>query len=169
MQVGRRLCDALVRVHSGDLKLGLLTVMVMYAGKVYRPLSAIARQGSRISKALARADRVAEILAADDVLDDPQNGYNGGRATGEIQLDGVVFGYDRERPALHGLSLFIPAGQRVAVIGRSGAGKSTLAALIARFYDPFDGSVRIDGREDGRRKPIAGSFGRATASQSSGR
>ena len=135
------------RVHSGDLKLGLLTVMVMYAGKVYRPLSAIARQGSRISKALARADRVAEILAADDVLDDPQNGYNGRRATGEIQLDGVVFGYDRERPALHGLSLFIPAGQRVAVIGRSGAGKSTLAALIARFYDPFDGSVLIDGHD----------------------
>ena len=63
-------------------------------GKVYRPLSAIARQGSRISKALARADRVAEILAADDVLDDPQNGYNGRRATGEIQLDGVVFGYE---------------------------------------------------------------------------
>ena len=135
------------RVHSGDLKLGLLTVMVMYAGKVYRPLSAIARQGSRISKALARADRVAEILAADDVLDDPQNGYNGRRATGEIQLDGVVFGYERERPALHGLSLLIPAGQRVAVIGRSGAGKSTLAALIARFYDPFDGSVLIDGRD----------------------
>jgi ABC-type multidrug transport system ATPase subunit len=136
-----------LQVHSGDLKLGLLTVMVMYAGKVYRPLSAIARQGSRISKALARADRVAEILAADDVLDDPPNGYNGGRATGEIQLDGVVFGYDRERPALHGLSLLIPAGQRVAVIGRSGAGKSTLAALIARFYDPFDGSVQIDGRD----------------------
>jgi ATP-binding cassette subfamily B protein len=136
-----------LRVHSGDLKLGLLTVMIMYAGKVYRPLSAIARQGSRISKALARADRVAEILAADDVLDDPQNGYNGRRATGEIQLDGVVFGYDRERPALHGLSLFIPAGQRVAVIGRSGAGKSTLAALIARFYDPLDGSVLIDGHD----------------------
>jgi ABC-type transport system involved in cytochrome bd biosynthesis fused ATPase/permease subunit len=136
-----------VRVHSGDLKLGLLTVMVMYAGKVYRPLSAIARQGSRISKALARADRVAEILAADDVLDDPPNGYDGRRATGEIKLEGVVFGYDRERPALHGLSLFIPAGQRVAVIGRSGAGKSTLAALIARFYDPFDGSVQIDGHD----------------------
>ncbi|MDX6573959.1 MAG: ATP-binding cassette, subfamily bacterial, partial [Gaiellales bacterium] len=126
------------RVHSGDLKLGLLTVMVMYAGKVYRPLSAIARQGSRISKALARADRVAEILAADDVLDDPPNGYSGGRSRGEIQLDGVVFGYDRERPTLHGLSLLIPAGQRVAVIGRSGAGKSTVAALIARFYDPFE-------------------------------
>ena len=135
------------RVHNGDLRLGLLTVMVMYAGKVYRPLSAIARQGSRISKALARADRVAEILAADDVLDDPPNGYNGGRATGEIQLDEVVFGYDREHPTLHGLSLLIPAGQRVAVIGRSGAGKSTLASLIARFYDPFDGSVMIDGRD----------------------
>ncbi|MDX6537510.1 MAG: hypothetical protein QOD37_1851 [Gaiellales bacterium] len=135
------------RVHDGSLKLGLLTVMVVYAGKVYRPLSQIARQGSRISKALARADRVAEILAADEVLDDPPNGYNGGRAAGEIQLDSVVFGYNPEHPTLRGLSLFIPAGQRVAVIGRSGAGKSTLAALIARFYDPFNGSVLIDGRD----------------------
>ena len=136
-----------VRVHSGDLKIGSLTIMVAYAGKVYRPLSAIARQASKISKSLARADRVAEILAADEVLADPPHGYDGGRATGEVQLDRVVFGYDPEKPNVRDLSLLIPAGQHVAVIGRSGAGKSTLAALIARFYDPLDGAVLIDGRD----------------------
>ncbi len=136
-----------IRVHSGDLKIGYLTVMVAYAGKVYRPLSAIARQASKISKSLARADRVAEILAADEVLADPPHGYDGGRATGEVQLDRVVFGYDPEKPNVRDLSLLIPAGQHVAVIGRSGAGKSTLAALIARFYDPLDGAVLIDGRD----------------------
>ena len=107
----------------------------------------IARQGSRISKALARADRVAEILAADDVLDDPPNGYNGGRARRRDPARRRRLRLRPERPTLHGLSLLIPAGQRVAVIGRSGAGKSTLAALIARFYDPFDGSVLIDGHD----------------------
>ena len=135
------------QITKGNLTPGQLLVVVTYARRVYRPLRNIAREASRVSKSLARADRVAEILVADDVLPDAPHGYHGARATGEVQLDRVVFGYEPERPALQELSLLVPAGQKLAVIGRSGAGKSTIAVLVARFYDPQEGRVLIDGRD----------------------
>lgn len=135
------------RVRSGYLTAGDLAVMAAYASKLYRPLSTVAKQGSKISKALARGDRIAEVLAAEEVLDERPNAYAGARAMGEIQIDRVTFGYTSDRVALRDVSFLVPAGQKVAVIGRSGAGKSTIAALIARFYDPQDGRVLIDGRD----------------------
>jgi ABC-type multidrug transport system fused ATPase/permease subunit len=135
------------RVTGGYLSIGDLAVVVAYAGRLYRPLSVMAKHGSKISKALARGDRIAEVLAADEVLEERPNAYRGGRAVGEIQFDRVTFGYTPERISLHGVSFLVPAGQRVALIGRSGAGKSTVAALVARFYDPQEGSVTIDGRD----------------------
>ena len=135
------------RVRSGSLTFGELTVVLYYSQKLYRPLSVLAREAAKVQKALARGERIAEVLAADDVLEDRPDGYRGPRAVGEIQLDRVTFGYSPDRIALRDLSLLIPAGQKVAVIGRSGAGKSTIAALIARFYDPYDGRILIDGRD----------------------
>ncbi len=135
------------QVSKGHLTIGELTVLVTFARRVYRPLRNIAREASRMSKSLGRADRVAEILVADDMLPDAAHGYQGPRAAGEVQLDRVVFGYDPASPNLKEVSLLVPAGQKLAVIGRSGAGKSTVAALVARFYDPQGGSVLVDGRD----------------------
>ncbi|HEX2303359.1 MAG TPA: ABC transporter transmembrane domain-containing protein [Gaiella sp.] len=135
------------QVRKGALTFGELTVVLYYSQKLYRPLSVLAREVARVQKALARGERIAEVLAADEVLEDRPDGYRGPRATGEIQLDRVTFGYTPDRIALRDLSLLIPAGQKVAVIGRSGAGKSTIAALVARFYDPYDGRILIDGRD----------------------
>ena len=74
---------------------------------------------------------------------------------GELVFDGVRFGYTG-RAVLPRLDLRIPAGQTVALVGATGAGKSTLARLAARFYDPLEGEVRLDGvplRPAGRRRP----------------
>jgi ATP-binding cassette subfamily B protein len=136
-----------LRVAAGALSPGDLVVMASYTRRVYKPLRDIARQASRVSRAMARADRVAEILAADQVLVERPTAFGGARARGALEFDGVSFAYETGRPALVDLSLRIAAGERVAFVGRSGAGKSTIAALIARFYDPQTGCVRIDGRE----------------------
>lgn len=135
------------RVAAGALSPGDLVVMNSYVRRVYRPLRDIARQASRMSSSMARADRIAEVLAADQVLSDRPGAHHGGRAVGDVALEDVSFCHEPDRPVLAGVSFKIAAGEKVAVVGPSGAGKSTLAALIARFYDPVSGSVLIDGRD----------------------
>src|SRR5262249_5622607 len=64
---------------------------------------------------------------------------------GHVRLEDVTFGYERERPVLHGISLDLPQGQAVAIVGPTGAGKTTLVGLVPRFYDPWEGRVTVDG------------------------
>src|SRR4051812_44206535 len=134
-----------LRVSHGVLSAGDLIVFVSYTRKASSPMRSFAREAAKLTAALARADRVAEILTADEVLADGT--YHGPRATGAVELQGVSFAYPGERHAVHGIDLTLEPGQRVALTGASGAGKSTLAGLIARFYDPTEGRVLIDSRE----------------------
>jgi ATP-binding cassette subfamily B protein len=136
-----------VRVAAGAISPGDLVVFVSYAKKADSPLRHIARESVRIARSMARAERIAEILAADELLEERPGAFRGGRAAGEIVFDRVSFAYNPSRPALRDLSLRVPAGSRLAVVGPSGAGKSTLEALVARLYDPVQGRVLIDGRD----------------------
>jgi ATP-binding cassette, subfamily B, bacterial len=136
-----------LRGAAGAVSIGELIVLYTYARRIDRPLRGIARTISRASRSMARAERVAEILASDQLVEDRPGAFSGARARGEIELRDVEFSYEPGRPAIAGLSLHVPAGQRLALVGRSGAGKSTLAALMARLYDPTDGRVLIDGRD----------------------
>ena len=135
------------RVASGALTPGDLVVFAAYAGRASQPMRRVAREATRVSKTMARADRIAEILSADDVLVERPGAYRGARARGHIVLEHVSFGYEPARQALRDVSLEFAPGERIAVIGPSGAGKSTLGALVARFYDPTAGRVLIDGRD----------------------
>ena len=111
-------------------------------------MRSFAREAAKLTAALARADRIAEVLTEDDVIEDRPHAYRGGRARGEIELEHVSFAVRRRaRRRSRTSSIKIAAGQRLALTGPSGAGKSTLAALVARFYDPTEGRVLIDGRD----------------------
>ena len=135
-------------VADGRISPGDLVVVVAYTNKLYKPLKDIAKQSSRAARALARLERIAEILSSDMVLADGTDGSTPDhRAAGTIELDDVHFRYTEERAALDGVTLHVPHGSRLALVGESGAGKSTVGALIARFYDPSHGSVRVDGRD----------------------
>jgi ABC-type multidrug transport system fused ATPase/permease subunit len=134
-----------LRVASGRLSPGDLVVFVSYTNRLYRPLRDIARQTSYAARAMARLDRIGEILASDQVLQERPGAFAGGRARGDVELRSVEFGYGPGRPALAGVSLSLPVGTRLALVGPSGAGKSTVGALVARFYDPVRGRVLIDG------------------------
>ncbi len=135
------------RVSAGAVTAGSLVVFVRYSSRLYRPLKDIARYSTKAARAMARAERIADVLSADDMLRDRPGAYAGPRAKGGLEFEHVNFAYDGGRGGLNDVSLTIPAGQRVAIIGPSGAGKSTLGALVARFYDPADGWVLLDGRD----------------------
>jgi ATP-binding cassette, subfamily B, bacterial len=136
-----------VQVAAGAITAGELIIMYTYARRIDRPLRQLARSAARASRSLARAEAIAAVLQADEAVEDKPGAYRGPRAKGVLELREVSFAYAPGRPALSGVSLEVPAGQRLALLGRSGAGKSTVAALMARFYDPTSGHVLIDGRD----------------------
>ena len=126
-----------IRVSKGELSAGDLIIFVSYTRKASSPMRSFAREASKLTAALARADRIAEILTTDDVLED--GSYRGPRATGEIELDDVTFAYAGERPALDAVSLKLHAGRRLALTGASGAGKSTLVRARRALLRPDRG------------------------------
>ncbi len=136
-----------LRISGGSLSAGDLIVLATYVRRLNSPLRGIAREATKVSRTMARADRIAEILAVDELLEDRPGAYAGPPAHGEVRLDDVTFRYADDRPVVEGLDLDIPAGSCVALMGPSGAGKSTVAALIVRMFDPVNGRVLIDGRD----------------------
>jgi ATP-binding cassette subfamily B protein len=134
-----------VRISQGVLSPGDLVVFVTYVRRLNSPLRSIAREATKVSRTMARADRIAEILAADELVEDRPGAYAGLPATGHVELERVTFRYAHDRPVIEGVTLHVPAGSCVALIGPSGAGKSTIGALIVRLYDPTSGRVLIDG------------------------
>ncbi len=136
-----------LRVSVGAVTAGELVVMVAYTKRLSRPMRDLARQATRVTRALVRADRIAEILASGEALEEKPDAYRGERAGGALALEGVTFAYEPGHPVLRDVSLEIPPGARIGLVGPSGAGKSTVAALLARFYDPQAGRVTIDGRD----------------------
>lgn len=132
-------------VLAGRLTAGGLLVFVTYMQSFYRPIRRLSRVAERASKVSSCVDRITEVLDQDaNVVD---GWRRAGRFRGEITFEHVRFGYERERPVIHGVSLTIPAGKTLAVVGPSGVGKSTLLSLVPRLYDVTDGRVLIDGSD----------------------
>lgn len=142
-------------VLDGRLTLGELVMFLSYLALFYVPINQIHSVNHMLQHALAASERVFEVLdTVPDVADRPGVVAPPGRLRGEVRFDRVRFHYRPDVPVLHGLSVVVPAGERVALVGPSGAGKSTLLKLLMRFYDVTDGAITIDGR-DVRDLPLA--------------
>jgi ATP-binding cassette subfamily B protein len=136
-----------IRISQGLLSAGDLVVFATYVRRLNSPLRTIAREATKVSRTMARADRIAEVLAVDEMVEDHPGAYAGPPAAGRLELEHVTFRYARDRAVIEAITLEVAAGSSLAVIGPSGAGKSTIGALIVRLYDPTSGCVRIDGRD----------------------
>ncbi|QMU74221.1 ABC transporter ATP-binding protein [Streptacidiphilus sp. P02-A3a] len=138
-------------VSTNALELGVLAAFVLYLRRLYDPIDQLAMFVNSYQSAAAALEKIAGLLAHEPSVPEPvtetplpvqPEGSHTGR---EIVFDGVDFTYRTGKQVLPHFDLRIPAGQSVAVVGATGAGKSTLAKLLARFYDPSDGRVLLDG------------------------
>ncbi len=134
------------RVAHGGLELGVFTAFLLYLRQFYDPMEDVAIFYNSLQSATAALEKIALVMAEKPSVPEPEQPVPlPSPAPGALQLDRVEFGYLADRPVLHELSLSIPAGQTVALVGATGAGKTTIAKLISRFYDPTTGAVRLDG------------------------
>ncbi|MET9995612.1 ABC transporter ATP-binding protein [Streptomyces microflavus] len=138
------------RVADGTLALGVLAAAVLYLRRLYDPIDRLGMFLNSYQSAAASLEKIAGLLAQTPTVPaaaDPKElpARSGGHPGREVVFDGVRFAYRTGGEVLPTFDLRIPAGGTVAVVGSTGAGKSTLAKLLARFYDPTDGRVLLDG------------------------
>ncbi|MFF3261500.1 ABC transporter ATP-binding protein [Streptomyces sp. NPDC002932] len=140
------------RVASGTLALGVLAAVVLYLRRLYDPIDRLSMFLNSYQSAAASLAKIAGLLAQTPTVPEaleprelpPLKGELPGR---EVAFDAVSFAYRTGGEVLPRFDLTVPAGQTLAVVGSTGAGKSTLAKLLARFYDPTEGRVLLDGTD----------------------
>ncbi|MCC6832765.1 MAG: ABC transporter ATP-binding protein [Thermoleophilia bacterium] len=135
------------RVLDGDISIGVMVAFIGYLSSFFDPIQQLSQLYSTFQSAMAALEKVLGVLETEPTLGDAPDAVELPPMRGAIDLTGVTFGYRPDRPVIHDVDLHIGAGETVALVGATGAGKSTLAKLIARFYDPTDGTVAIDGHD----------------------
>jgi len=126
---------------------GALVVFLTYLGKMFRPIQDLARASTNIAQATVGLERVRAVLDADERLPRAPDARVLKEVAGRVEFRDVEFGYQEGRPVLSGISFVAEPGQLIGLAGPSGSGKSTLASLLPQFYDPWSGSITIDGTD----------------------
>ena len=134
-------------VLSGDLQVGTLTQFLLYVGAFFAPIQQLVQLYSSYQAGQASINKLRELLLTEPEVVEKPDAYDLPPIKGEIVLDHVTFGYGDGAPVLRDVSLRVPPGESLAVVGTTGAGKSTVAKLISRFYDPREGTVTLDGHD----------------------
>lgn len=134
-------------VLNESLSAGSLVVFVMYLNKMYKPMQELSKMTDTYSKAAVGYERIQEVLQIDNEVRDLPKARNAPKLKGRIEFENVSFSYNPEQPVLKDVNLAIEPGQVVALVGPTGVGKTTVVSLIARFYDPSQGVVKIDGTD----------------------
>ena len=135
-------------VAQGKMSLGDLVMVNAFMIQLYIPLNFLGVIYRELKQNSTDLERMFQLLDENaEVQDRPDAQSLDGSVSPDIAFETVDFAYDSKRPILHRVSLHIPAGKTVAVVGASGSGKSTLARLLYRFYDVQAGSVRVAGRD----------------------
>ncbi|MFE3290360.1 ABC transporter ATP-binding protein [Rhodococcus sp. NPDC059234] len=137
------------RVANGETTSGVLVAFVLYLGLLFGPIQQLSQVFDGYQQATVGLRRIGDLLRTPSSIETATQSDTvplTGHLRGDVAFDDVTFRYrGADTDALRGVNLRIPAGTTVALVGRTGAGKSTVVKLLARFYDPTDGSVRVDG------------------------
>ena len=136
-----------LRVASGAMSLGGVQAFIQYSRQFSQPLTQVASMLNTLQSGIASAERVFEVLDADEQSPDVEALGVTPPARGRVEFEHVSFSYDKTRPLITDLSLVAEPGRTVAIVGPTGAGKTTLVNLLMRFYELDGGRITLDGRD----------------------
>ncbi|RKT54921.1 ABC transporter ATP-binding protein [Saccharothrix australiensis] len=134
-----------LRITSGAMTLGEVQAFVQYARQFAQPLTQVASMANLMQSGVASAERVFELLDAEEERPDPVDATPPAVRRGRVEFHGVGFSYRPDQPLIRDLSLVAEPGQTVAIVGPTGAGKTTLVNLVMRFYELDEGRITLDG------------------------
>jgi ABC-type multidrug transport system fused ATPase/permease subunit len=132
---------------GGELTVGTLFAFILYVSNFFDPVQQLSQLYNTFLAAVAALDKIMDVLDEEPEVRDRPGAFELSRIEGHVELRDLRFGYGEGPEVLHGINLDVPAGTTVALVGHTGAGKSTIAKLLARFYDPRDGSITVDGTD----------------------
>ncbi len=141
------------QILENYMTLGILTAFISYMRLFFQPIRELSQKYTIVQSAMASAERIFQLLDADDFMPKVEDPITPLEVKGEIAFRGVVFGYDPGRPVLKDISFEVNAGETFAIVGATGSGKTTITNLIERFYDSEEGQILIDGMDIRRFEP----------------
>jgi ATP-binding cassette, subfamily B, bacterial len=145
VSAGNGINFAVFSISPSTIDVGTLVLFLTYLKMLYQPMRDLSKLTTLASNATSGAERIQEVLEqAPEVIETTVPYAGPEKLKGDILFDNVVFGYTKDGQVLKGISLHIPPGRKVALVGYSGSGKTTLAKLIPRFYEISQGSLKID-------------------------
>jgi ATP-binding cassette subfamily B protein len=130
---------------SHQITLGTLFAFMLYVNNFFDPVQQLSQLYNTFLSATAALDKIMGVLDEEPQVLDAEHAVELPQIRGDVAFERVRFRYGRGDEVLHGIDLSVPAGTTVALVGHTGAGKSTIAKLLARFYEPTDGRILIDG------------------------
>ncbi|WP_179815952.1 ABC transporter ATP-binding protein [Allostreptomyces psammosilenae] len=150
-----------LRVASGGMSLGDVQAFIQYSRQFSQPITQVASMANLLQSGVASAERVFDLLDAEEQKPDPAEPLRPERVTGRVAFENVSFRYEPDKPLIENLSLSVEPGQTVAIVGPTGAGKSTLVNLLMRFYEVTGGRITVDGVDVARmsRQELRGRIG----------
>ncbi len=134
-----------LRVASGSLSIGDVQAFIQYSRQFSMPLTQVASMANLVQSGVASAERVYELLDAEEQEPDAEVPERPEQIRGQVTLDKVAFRYEPDKPLIENLSLTVEPGHTVAIVGPTGAGKTTLVNLLMRFYEVTGGEIALDG------------------------
>ncbi len=136
-----------LRVASGTMSLGDVQAFIQYSRQFTQPVTQLASMANLLQSGVASAERVFELLDADEQESDAHHPRMVEESHGRVAFEHVSFRYEEDQPLIDDLSLVVEPGQTVAIVGPTGAGKTTLVNLIMRFYELNSGRITLDGQD----------------------
>ncbi|HET7127782.1 MAG TPA: ABC transporter ATP-binding protein [Gaiellaceae bacterium] len=130
---------------NGEVSIGTLVAFLGYLSNFFDPVQQLSQLYNTFLSAVAALDKITDLIDEEPEVVDPAGAIELRDVRGDVAFETVRFAYGRGPEVLHGIDLRVAAGTTVALVGHTGAGKSTIAKLLARFYDPTDGRITIDG------------------------